>query len=405
MTLVELVPDQNRFTADPHSRYAELRAQGGIHHVLLPSKEAAWLVTDARAVRAALADERLRNDVRHSASWTHDGGYAIGRNLLQVDPPDHTRLRRLVAREFTRHRVQAMRGRVQEMADGLVDALAPAGEADLFDAYAFPLPVTVICELLGVPDADRAPFRAWSAEIVAATSHEAASAAGLAMTAYLTDLIEAKRALPSPAETEAAGSARGDLLHALAHAAGAEEEPLTAPELLGMAFLLLVAGHETTANLISSAVNLLLRNPAQLAALRADWTLLEGTVEEAMRYEPPALAAAYRYPVTDVTIAGTTVPKGEPVVLSLAAANRDPAVFADPDRFDIHRDPATTRTHLSFGHGIHHCLGAPLARMESAIALRTLLERLPGLALADPSAPPAWRPSLLRGLDRLEVTW
>lgn len=403
MTLVELVPDQDRFTADPHSRYAELRAQGGIHHVLLPSKEAAWLVTDARAVRAALTDERLRNDVRHSASWAHDGGYAIGRNLLQVDPPVHTRLRRLVAREFTRHRVQAMRGRVQETADALIDALAPAGEADLVDAFAFPLPVTVICELIGVPEEDRDPFRAWSAEIVAATSHEAASAAGLAMTAYLTDLIEAKRALP--VEADAAGSSRGDLLHALAHADSTDEEPLTAPELLGMAFLLLVAGHETTANLISSAVDLLLRNPEQLAALRADWTLLEGAVEEAMRYEPPALAAAYRYPVTDVTIAGTTVPKGDPVVLGLAAANRDPAVFADPDRFDIHRDPAATRTHLSFGHGIHHCLGAPLARMESAIALRTLLERLPGLALADPSAPSAWRPSLLRGLDRLDVTW
>lgn len=287
MTLVELVPDQARFTTDPHSRYAQLRAQGAVHHVLLPSKEAAWLVTDAAAVRAALADERLRNDIRHSASWTHDGGYAIGRNLLQVDPPDHPRLRRLVAGEFTRHRIQALRQRVQDIADGLVDAMAPAGRADLVDAYAFPLPVTVICELLGVPGADRDTFRAWSAEIVAATNHETASAAASAMTGYLTDLIETKRSQPLAAHTEADGSAKGDLLHALAHANSTQEEPLTPPELLGMAFLLLVAGHETTANLIASTVHLLLRHPAQLAALQADWTLLEGTVEEAMRYEPP----------------------------------------------------------------------------------------------------------------------
>ncbi|WP_327321437.1 cytochrome P450 [Streptomyces sp. NBC_01210] len=405
MTLVELVPDQARFTTDPHSRYAQLRAQGAVHHVLLPSKEAAWLVTDAAAVRAALADERLRNDIRHSASWTHDGGYAIGRNLLQVDPPDHPRLRRLVAGEFTRHRIQALRQRVQDIADGLVDAMAPAGRADLVDAYAFPLPVTVICELLGVPGADRDTFRAWSAEIVAATNHETASAAASAMTGYLTDLIETKRSQPLAAHTEADGSAKGDLLHALAHANSTQEEPLTPPELLGMAFLLLVAGHETTANLIASTVHLLLRHPAQLAALQADWTLLEGTVEEAMRYEPPALATTYRYPVEPVTIAGTTIPKGAPVILGLAAANRDPALFPDPDRFDIHRDPANTRTHLSFGHGIHHCLGAPLARLEAAIAVRTLLEHLPHLAPADPSTPPEWRPSLLRGLHRLPVTW
>ena len=378
-----------------------MRAQGAVHHVRLPSDETAWLVTDAAAVRAALVDERLRNDIRNSASWEHDGGYAIGRNLLQVDPPDHTRLRRLVADEFTRHRIHALRQRVQDIADSLIDAMAPAGRADLVDAYAFPLPVTVLCELLGVPDADRDAFRAWSAEIVAVTDHEKASAAGSAMTVYLNDLIDRKRARP----TDTDGTARQDLLQALANATSEDEEPLTPTELLGMAFLLLVAGHETTANLVSSAVDLLLRHPAQLAALRADWTLLEGTVEEAMRYEPPALATAYRYAAEPVTIAGTAILQGDPVVLSLAAANRDPALFPDPDRFDIHRSPARTRTHLSFGHGIHHCLGAPLARMEASIALRTLLERLPDLALADPSAAPQWRPSLLRGLDRLHVTW
>ncbi len=172
-----------------------------------------------------------------------------------------------------------------------------------------------------------------------------------------------------------------------------------------MAFLLLVAGHETTANLISSAVHHLLRHPDQLAALRADPSLVDGAVEEALRYEPPAQIAAYRYTAEPMTLAGTAIDQGERVVLGLGAANRDPERFADPDRFDIHRDPAVNRAQIAFSHGIHHCLGAPLARLETAVALPALLRRFPGLALDDTADAPQWRPSLLRGLRNLPVRW
>ncbi|MEV7088981.1 cytochrome P450 [Streptomyces sp. NPDC093085] len=411
------------FTADPYPRYAELRATGPVHPVRLPLGAPQWLVTDGAAIRAGLTDTgRLRNDIRHSASWTSDGGHAVGRNMLQVDPPDHTRLRRLVAREFTARRVSALRPRVQEIADSLLDAVERDGRVfDLVDAYGFPLPVTVICELLGVPVADRGPFRAWSAAVVDPTDPAAGQRANEEMAAYFLGLIERKRALP-------AGAAESDLLHAVIHSAGGAEDEngaLDTEELLGMAFVLLVAGHETTAHLISSAVHHLLRHPDQLAALRADWTLLDGAIEETLRYEPPVQATSYRHTAAPVdfgtpggpgstagpggpagpvgTGAGTRIAAGEPVMFSIAAANRDPERFPDPDRFDIHRDPAATRAHLSFGHGIHHCLGAPLARLEGAIALRTLLERFPDLTLADEAAPPDWRPGLLRGLNRLPL--
>ncbi|MFI6699429.1 cytochrome P450 [Streptomyces sp. NPDC050509] len=388
------------FTADPYPRYARLRTAGSVHPVSLPLGAPQWLVTDGATSRTALTDTaRLRNDIRHSSSWKSDGGHAVGRNMLQVDPPDHTRLRRLVAREFTAHRVRALRPRVQEIADGLLDAVEGDGRADLVDAYGFPLPVTVICELLGVPAADREPFRAWSAAVVDPTAPDAAQRANQEMTAYFLSLIEEKRALP-------AGAAESDLLHAVIHSTDGEDgEGLDTEELLGMAFVLLVAGHETTAHLISSGVHHLLRHPGQLAALRADWTLLDGAIEETLRYEPPVQATSYRHTAEPVTLGETRIAQGEPVMFSIAAANRDPERFPDPDRFDIHRDPAATRGHLAFGHGIHHCLGAPLARLEGAIALRTLLERFPALTLDDEAAAPDWRPGLLRGLNRLPVRW
>lgn len=401
----ELVVDAGAFTADPYARLAQLRAGGPVRRVRTPFAEL-WMVLDHETVRSALADPRLRNDIRNSATWESDGGFAIGRNMLQVDPPDHTRLRRLVAAGFTGRRIQSLAPRVQDITGTLLDAMATAADAhaDLVDAFAFPLPITVICELLGVPATGHAAFRAWSTEMVAATDPQAAGAAGQEMTAYLTGLVEDIR------RTEAAGSSggpgpEGSLLRAMVRTTDDDGTSLAPEELLGMAFLLLVAGHETTVNLISSAVHLLLRHPEQLAALRNDWSLLEGAVEEVLRYEPPVPAGAYRYTAEPVTLAGTRIPAGESVILSLASAHRDPARFHDPDRFDIRRDSADTRGHLAFGHGIHHCLGAPLARMEATVALRALFERFPGLALDEPDAAPDWRPSLLRGLRRLPVRW
>ncbi|MFE7571577.1 cytochrome P450 [Streptomyces sp. NPDC057539] len=398
--LTELASAAPDFFADPYPAYQALRAEGPVRRVRMPGGEGVWLVLGYDAVRAGLGDSRLCNDIRHSAEFDSDGGYAIGRNMLQVDPPDHTRLRALVSRQFTARRIAELGPRVQRVAADLLDAMAPAGGGDLVEAYAFPLPITVICELLGVPAADREAFHRWSSVIVAVTDAEAAMAGAAAMTEYLGGLIEEKRRLAPGEDT--------DLLHALVRAHDsddAEGDRLAPDELLGMAFLLLVAGHETTVNLISSAVHLLLRHPDQLAALRADPGLMDGAIEETLRYEPPAQIAAYRYTAEPVTLAGTPIPRGERVVLSLAAANRDPARFADPERFDIRRDPAANRAQLAFSHGIHHCLGAPLARLEASVALPALLERFPDLALDDASAAAEWRPSLLRGLRTLPVRW
>ncbi|MGW2857141.1 cytochrome P450, partial [Streptomyces sp. NPDC001215] len=251
--LADLTDD---FTADPYSAFAALRSRGSVHHVRFPTGDESWLVVGHEEVRAAFVDPRLRNDVRHSADFEDDGLYAVGRNMLQVDPPDHTRLRTLVAREFTARRVQALRPRVQEAAGALLDAVVADGRADIVAAYAYPLPLTVICELLGVPDVDRAAFRAWSTKVVALDDAEQSTRAAQEMAAYLAGLAEEKRRLRDAAES--------DLLHALVRTHdGDGADRFTPEELLGMAFLLLVAGHETTVNLIANAVHLLLGHPGQ----------------------------------------------------------------------------------------------------------------------------------------------
>ncbi|MFI5763983.1 cytochrome P450 [Streptomyces sp. NPDC051563] len=379
------------FTANPFPVYAALRENGPVHRVHIPASGDVWLVIGRDEVRAALTDPRLRNDIRHSATWQSDGGNAIGLNMLQTDAPHHTRLRSLVAREFTAGRIEAMRPRVQQIADGLLDALPPSGTADLVADYALPLPLTVICELLGVPVEDQHRFHIWSTELVAPSSPAAAGAAAGEMSAYFAALIAAKGDAPGP-----------DLMSALVRASS-KADGLSAEELLGMAFLLLVAGHETTVNLISGGVLNLLRHPDQLAALRADPGLIDGAVEEMLRHDGPVSAAAFRYAAEPVEIAGVRIPAGDSVMLSLAAASRDPEHFADPDRFDIRR---AARGHLAFGHGIHHCLGAPLARVEGQIAVETLLRRLPDLALAAEPDSLVRRPGvMLRGLVSLPVRW
>ncbi|MFJ9950705.1 cytochrome P450 [Kitasatospora sp. NPDC091207] len=400
-TLQDLAPDGLDVTVDPYPVYAALRAKGPVHRILVPESGEAWLIVTRDEARAALTDPRLRNDIRFSASWADDGGHAIGLNMLQTDAPQHTRLRALVAREFTPGRIAALAPRIAKLADHLLDGLlgtmADAGSADLVSAFALPLPLTVICELLGVPAADHGDFHGWSSEIVAPTSAEAAGAAVTGMTAYFAALIEDKRAHPGD-----------DLLSALVAAAApgdgtpaAGPAPLSPEELLGMAFLLLVAGHETTVNLISGGVLALLTHPDQLAALRADPALIDGAIEEMLRYDGPVGAAAFRFAAEVLEIGGTRIAAGDSVLVSLAAASRDPRHFPDPDRFDIRRKPAGQ---LGFGHGIHHCLGAPLARTEAATAVRALLARCPDLALAADPAGLERRPSvLLRGVRSLPV--
>ncbi|WP_406443707.1 cytochrome P450 [Streptomyces sp. NBC_01613] len=386
-TLAELAPAGHDLAADPYPVYAALRDKGPVHRVLVPGSGECSLVVAWDVGRVALADSRLGNDIRHSSSWRTDGGHALGRNMLQSDPPQHTRLRRLVAEYFTPGRVAALRPRIEEIAGELLSALPEHGTADLVSRYALPLPVTVICDLLGVPAADRTVFHGWSNELVMPTSPEKAASAAGELTGYLAELTARKAAAPD-----------GTLLSDLAVAPG-----ITAEELLGMAFLLLVAGHETTVDLISATVHSLLTHPDQLQLLRADLGLVSGAVEESLRYNSPVHSTAFRFAVEPLELAGTRIAAGDAVLVSLAAASRDPLHFPDPDRFDLTRRP---QGHLGFGHGLHHCLGAPLARAEATTALRLLIQRRRAMAFATDPAQLTWRTStLLRGLAELPVSF
>ncbi|MEU8618542.1 cytochrome P450 [Streptomyces sp. NPDC048623] len=381
------------FTANPYPYYAKLRASGPVHEVITPEGIPAWLIVGYEEARAALADQRFIKNPAEVIDFVPLDTEVIGPNLLSVDPPDHTRLRKLVAGEFTGRRVEALRPRVQELTDELLDAMAPAGRADLVDSLAFPLPITVICELLGVPAADRESFRRWSNELVAPNGTMSEREAVEGFGGYLDALIEDKRA----------AGPQDDLLSALIATRAEDGDRLSLPELRALGYLLLIAGHETTVNLIANTVRLLLGHPGQLAAVRADFGLVDAAIEESLRYDGPVETGTYRFAREDVEIAGTVIPARAIVLVGLAAGARDPGRFPDPDRFDVRRDP---RGHLAFGHGIHFCLGAPLARLEGRIAVRSLLERFPRLEL-DPEAPPyEWIQGLLiRGTRRLPVVW
>ncbi|WP_327433038.1 cytochrome P450 family protein [Streptomyces sp. NBC_01236] len=380
------------FTKDPYPVYAALRERGPVHWVRTPPPGAyeGWLVVGYEEARAALADPRLSKDSTKRGLNSLDEEL-MGRYVLITDPPEHTRLRSLVAGAFTMRRVEALRPRVQQITDELLDAMLPKGRADLVDSFAYPLPMTVICELLGIPDIDRVAFRALSSEIVAPSGGDSELAAIEQLAAYLDELIEDKRCT-APAD---------DLLSALIRTRAEDGDRLSGDELRAMAFILLVAGHETTVNLITTGVHTLLTHPDQLAALRADMTLLDGAVEEMLRFEGPVETATYRYAAEPMEIGGKSIAEGDPVMIGLDAANRDAAYCPDPHRFDIHRAP---QGHLAFGHGIHYCLGAPLARLEARVALRSLLERCPDLALDGP--PGDWLSGMLmRGLRSFPVRW
>ena len=388
-------PFSPEHTDNPHPVYDWLRENSPVRELRTPSGASVWLVTRYEDARQALNDPRLSKDElrRQGVSvvrFVTDVEARMNHHMLSADPPNHTRLRRLVSAAFTARRVEALRPRIQEIADRLLDDLAGVDEVDLLDAYAFPLPIQVICELLGVPLDDRDDFRAWSNAIVAGVqSGEQLFTAASAMVEYIGALIERKRAEPGD-----------DLLSGLIAVQDGGDR-LTEGELSSMVFLLLVAGHETTVNLIGNGVHALLTHPDQLARLRADPAPLPGAIEEFLRYEGPVETATLRITTEPVEIAGVTVPANQMVLVSLLAANRDGNRFAEPDQLDIGRDGSQ---HVAFGHGIHYCLGAPLARMEGQIAIGTLLARFPHLALAAPADALTWRPGLLlRGLTTLPV--
>ncbi|NXY96561.1 cytochrome P450 [Streptomyces sp. BR123] len=388
------------FVADPFPLYRQLREEGPVRRAVIAGGLEAWLITRYEDGLAALSDSRLSSDVRDAS----DGRLlqqlpeterdAMLSNMLRSDPPDHTRLRRLVSKAFTARRVAGMGPRIQAITDRLLDAVVPAGRADLVAEFALPLPVTVISELLGVPVDDRHEFQHWTDRMLTRGAEPVDRAvvneAWQHMRAYVADLIRGKRAAPGD-----------DLLSGLITARD-EEQQLTEDELIAMVFLLLAAGYITTVNLIGGGIATLLAHPDQLDLLRSDPELLPGAIEEFLRYDGPVNPGIARFAREDVEIAGVSIPNGATVLIASAIADRDPARFPDPDRLDITRHD---NAHLAFGHGVHYCLGAPLARLEGQIAIGTALRRLPGLALAVAPDEIRWRPGGLRGPVGLPVTF
>jgi len=395
------------FKADPFPFYRRLRETAPVHRVKLPDGQMGWVVTRYDDVVRVLTDERFAKDVFRVLSKEQLASgpllarlvtpllMPLARHMLNRDPPDHTRLRALVQQAFSPRLVEGMRGRLQTLADELFDRVERRGRMDLIADYALPIPTTVIAEMLGVPVRDRHKFHRWSGAMLAAGATRfgllRAMPSALRFMRYIRQLIKIRRA-----------DLRDDLISALITAKEASER-LNDDELLSMILLLIVAGHETTVNLIASGMLALLEHPDQLERLRSDPTLIKPAVEELLRFTAPVETGTERFATEEVELAGVKIAQGDLVIAAIASANRDESQFADPDTLDITREP---NRHLAFGQGIHFCLGASLARLEGQTAIKTLLARTSDLRLAvDPSAL-RWRSGLiLRGLKALPVSF
>jgi cytochrome P450 len=386
--------DGPAFQADPHELLRRLTASAAAHRCEPTGAPPQWLITGYQESRDVLADPRVSKRSERAGlepGWLMSGFRdEVGVDyMLTVDPPEHTRLRQVVARAFTPRQVDALRPQTEEIARRLADDVLSAQAPDLIDGYAAALPVAVICALLGVPSEDWSRFRWASEEIVSPVAGQDREAAYRWMTEYLAQLVAGKKASPGQ-----------DLLSALANDTAADR--LGDAELIGTAFLLLIAGHETTTNLIGAILLGLAQRPELLEQLRADPDLVPAAVEEFLRLESPVQTGTERFATEDMDIGGTLVPRGGMLLVSFAAANRDPARFEDPDEPRLGR-PAG---HIAFGHGVHYCLGAPLARMEADVAVRTLLARVSSISLAVPETELQWRPGLLmHGVRHLPVSF
>jgi cytochrome P450 len=393
------------FNANPYPFYARLRAEAPVWRATLRDWRTAWLVTRYEDVAGVLKDDTFAKDKlnamdpeqRAKTPWVPGFIKPLERNMLDLDDPDHARLRALVSKAFTPRLIERLRGRIEALCEELLDAMERErkrkGGIDLVAGYALPLPATVIAELLGVPAEDHARFHRWSNRLVSVSSGRdmlRALPAAFSFVRYLRNLVEQRRADPED-----------DLITALIRPEEAGDR-LSEDELLAMAFLLLVAGHETTVNLIASGTLALLEHPEQTARLRRDPSLVKPAVEELLRYTSPVEMATERYARKDTEIRDTRIPRGGLVLAVLGSANRDEQHFEDPDVLDLARDP---NRHLAFGRGgVHHCLGAPLARMEGQIALSAFLRRFRGARLAMAPESLHWRRGLfLRGLEKLPL--
>ncbi|MBB5957016.1 cytochrome P450 [Saccharothrix tamanrassetensis] len=385
---------------DPAAHQAELGAQGPVHQVTMGDGDPAWLVTGHDEARAVLADPRMSSDRFRSrrvlaklppelrARLTDESGRAG--NFITMDPPEHTRYRKLLTGQFTVRRMRQLTPRVHEIVTQHLDAMIASGRsADLVRAFALPVPSLVICELLGVAYEDRAEFQERSSTLLRlnAPTDELLKASD-ELRAFMLGLVRAKRAEPTD-----------DLLSGLIEAA----PELTDDELIGISLLLLIAGHETTANMLALGTFALLEHPEELAKLRADPSLVEGAVEELLRYLSIVHLGPIRTTLEDVEIAGVAIPADSTVIISVPVANRDPRNYHHPDTLDVARPRPS---HLAFGHGVHQCLGQQLARVEMVVGFTELLKRLPGLKLDLPAAEVPLRSDMLvYGVHSLPVTW
>ncbi|MEO3871043.1 cytochrome P450 [Nonomuraea sp. B12E4] len=379
--------------------FAELAAAGPVQRVTLFTGVPVWLITGYAEAREALAHPDVikgkGGDGPHRDAVPAELAAAMDHHLLGADPPDHTRLRRLVSAAFTRRRIEALEPQIRLIVDGLLDDVSAAGAqgepVDLVATFGYPLPLTVISELIGIPAGRRSDFQEWTKVAINGSVHPAETfvAAATSLIGYIRELIAQKRADPSD-----------DLLSELV-AVREDGDRLSENELTSMVFLLLVAGYETTANLICGGLQMLLENPGQLDLVRAEPDRLANAVEELLRFNGPAQVATPYRTAAPVLIGGVTIPAGEVVLPALLPADRDPRQFSDPERLDVTRPPAS---HLAFGHGIHHCLGAPLARLEARIALGAVIDRFPKLRLAVPPEDLTLQASMLiNGLTALPV--
>ncbi|WP_226360160.1 cytochrome P450 [Pseudonocardia sp. ICBG1142] len=383
-------------TTDPYAAYGRLREQAPTATVTMMGSPPAVLATRYDDVRTVLTDPRFVTDpalaggpdnremIMEQMGVPADVADYLLRTILTVDGAEHTRLRRLVSRAFTVRRVAALRPRVEEITAALLDQVAAAGAGgapvDLVEALAYPLPITVICELVGVPEADRAQWHEWG-EILTTMDRERTGPALRAAIAHVHALVDARRSEPAD-----------DLISALVAAQDEDGDRLSDREMVTMIFAIVMAGHETTAHLLSNGALALLGAPDQLAALRADPAGWSAAVNELMRARGPVQFTQLRYPTVDVELGGTAIPAGTPVIAGLLPANHDPRAFDRPDELDLARPTGRGEGHVGFGQGVHYCLGAALARQEGEVGLRMLFERFPGLRLAVPAEEVVWLP-------------
>ena len=392
-----------QFKADPFPTYAQMRDEDPVCYEQ-GLEGMIWFVTRRADVEAVLRDhKRFVKDWRNTRTAEERAQLSpesplerlLSQHMLNMDGPDHARLRGLVNKAFTARMVNNLRERVQGIADELLDKVQALGHMDLIDEYAFPLPIVVISDVLGIPSADRERFRLWSNTFIAPTYGEEdfrrAEKLMLEFTGYLRQVFAERRQEP-----------RNDLITGLVHAEEAGDT-LSEDELFAMVILLIVAGHETTVNLIGNGALALLQHPEQLAKLKADPSLIEAAVEELLRYDGPVDRATMRFAAEDVELGGQLIQRGQAVAVALTSANRDADQFAHPDEVDITRPD---NRHLAFGFGVHYCVGAPLARMEGQIAINTLVQRLPNLRLTVPANELKWGTvPIIRGMKHMPVAW